>query len=49
MLGMASGKLRVGIQKDQKILQKKRLVPSFPGGGSGVTSGIASSLVMTPM
>jgi U4/U6 small nuclear ribonucleoprotein PRP31 len=41
-----SGKLRVGIQKDQKILKKKPMQRTF-GGGSGATNGMASSLVMT--
>ena len=49
LLGMAGGKLRVGgIQKDQKIL-KRRDIRGIPVGGSGATSGLASSLVMTPM
>ncbi len=47
MIGMASGKLRVGISKDQKIL-KKREFNRIPGG-SGSTSGLASSLAMTPL
>lgn len=46
MLGMV-GKLKVGIQKDQKILKKSQF-RNF-GGGSGATSGLASSLVMTPL
>ena len=45
MIGMG-GKLRVGIQKDQKII-KKRNISHIPGGGSGATSGLASSVVMT--
>lgn len=46
MIGMAGGKLRVGIQKDQKILKKRNLM-HIPGGSSGATSGMASSLVMS--
>ena len=48
MIGMGSGKLRVGISKEQKIL-KKREFNRIPGGGSGATSGLASSLAMTPL
>ena len=48
MLGMAGGKLKVGIQKDQKILKRSN-ISRIPGGGSGATSGLASSLVMTPL
>ena len=46
-----SGKLKTGeVVKDQKILKKKMpTVPKFPGGSSGATNGMASSLVMTPM
>lgn len=49
MIGMASGKLRVGIQKDQKILKKRDFSSRILPGGSGATSGLASSLAMTPM
>ena len=49
MIGMASGKLRVGIQKDQKILKKRDFSNRILPGGSGGTSGLASSLAMTPM
>ena len=49
MIGV-SGKLKVGIQKDQKILKKKQVqvgrVPNF-GGSSGVTNGLASSIAMS--
>ena len=40
------GKMRVE-RKEQKIT-KKRKVASNAGGGSGATSGLASSLVFTP-
>lgn len=47
MIGMGGGgKLRVNVQKDQKIL-KKRWLP--PGMQSGSTNGMASSLAMTPL
>jgi len=50
LLGMAGGKLRHGgIQKDQKIMKKRDIRGIIPGGSSGATNGLASSLVMTPM
>lgn len=46
MLG-SSGKLRVNVKEDQKIL-KKRNLPSVPGGFSNMANGMTSSLIMTP-
>eukprot|EP00347_Sterkiella_histriomuscorum_P006224 403353590 len=49
MIGMSSGKLKVGIQKNQNILNKKKFSQQsrITTGGSGVTNGLASSIAMS--
>ena len=45
----SGGKLRVKEDKNQRILNKRFNQARIPGGTSGATNGLASSLVMGPM